>query len=203
MMRTSNFLWAVLAIAYLVVRFAFTQELDRFGVYASYILEVICVALAVVFAGRKMRSYFSLPHFALLAGFAGLVAGFAAFKLAGIMAIPIPFAFDAAETLFFLLIVAPILEEFVFRFFLWQPIEWTTRLRAAAWLGTSVAFAYSHFHAIWYLPPEYHLFVQYQTAYTFVLGLACGYFVYKHQSLLAALALHFMFNLGFYIGSLV
>ncbi|MCB0349385.1 MAG: CPBP family intramembrane metalloprotease, partial [Bdellovibrionales bacterium] len=71
-----------------------------------------------------------------------------------------------------------------------------------AWVGTSVLFSYSHFHAFWFIAPDIKAFIYYQTVYTLGLGLACGYAVYKHKSLGGAMLIHGLFNLGFYVGAL-
>jgi membrane protease YdiL (CAAX protease family) len=101
------------------------------------------------------------------------------------------------ETAFFLLAVAPILEELVFRFTLFAAIKRATD-ETKAWIITSLLFSYSHLHAIWFVPTEYSKFLIYQTAYTLPLGLVCGFMVRKRGSLIAAILVHAAFNLGFY-----
>jgi membrane protease YdiL (CAAX protease family) len=39
--------------------------------------------------------------------------------------------------------------------------------------------------------------------YTLGLGLASGFFVFRFRSILGAVAIHFSFNLGFYLASLL
>ena len=51
------------------------------------------------------------------------------------------------------------------------------------------------------VPDEFKNFVMYQTVYVIVLGLAAGYRRLKANSVLAAILIHFGFNLGFYIAS--
>ena len=48
--------------------------------------------------------------------------GYIVFKVAGALRIPIPFNLSGIETVVFLLVIAPILEEAIFRFFAWKPI---------------------------------------------------------------------------------
>ncbi|MEK7355434.1 MAG: CPBP family intramembrane glutamic endopeptidase, partial [Bdellovibrionota bacterium] len=195
-------IWTLLAIAYLGIRFGFTRQLDEIGAYTAYIMEVALVVIAIAIEGRTFFSRFAIRRAMALFFPLAALGGFAAFKLAGFSGISIPFDLSGAETLIFLLVVAPILEELVFRFFLWQPVESLTKKPVLALVVCAALFSYSHFHPIWFLPPELASFLTYQTAYTFVLGLACGYWVWRGRSLAGAILTHFFFNLGFYLASL-
>jgi membrane protease YdiL (CAAX protease family) len=197
-----SYLLAVLALVYLIVRLGFTQQLEAFGLYTPYIFEVICVAISFALVGAPSLSFFKLQKAAAWGMVAALFAGFASFKGAGGLGIQIPFDLSGTETIFFLLLVAPVLEELIFRFMLWQPIRNLVGCRLVALIATSVLFSYAHFHALWSVPVEIHPFIYYQTAYTLVLGLACGYYVYRYSSVTSAVFVHFGFNLGFWLGSL-
>lgn len=198
-----NIFSCTIAAAYIVVRFCFTRQLDTIGPYGSYIFELACVAIAIAVSYRNFLTTLKVNKFSLFGVVAGLVAGFCIFKLALITGIPIPFDLSGTETIVLLLIVAPILEEALFRFFLWQPILFLTKRPPVVWILTSALFSYSHLHAIWFVPNEIHNFIIYQTAYTLLLGLACGYFVYRYSSLTGAILVHFSFNFGFYLASLL
>jgi membrane protease YdiL (CAAX protease family) len=192
----------ILTLVYLIIRFAFTSQLDALGMYSSYIFEVTCMVIAIALVGKKMISNLSFTKPALYCAPTSLAAGFGIYKMAGALGILIPFNFTDTESLIFLLLVAPILEEAVFRFFLWQSIQISIRNRVITLVLTSLIFSYSHLHAIWFVAPEIQNFVIYQASYTLPLGLACGLFVYRYASLTSAIVLHFAFNLGFYIASL-
>ncbi len=194
--------WSLLACIYLIIRFAFTQWLDTLGAYASYGFEVVDVSIAGFLAGHTFLKYFKITRPMLICSVGSLIAGFAIFRIAGFAGIQIPFDLRGTETLMFLLLVAPILEELIFRFFLWQPIEWLGRKPIIAWVVTSLMFSYSHLHSIWFVPKEIHTFIVYQTIYTLFLGLACGFFIFRNKSVAGAILIHFAFNLGFYLGSL-
>lgn len=193
---------SILALVYLVIRFGFTQKLDAMGAYASYIFEVCDVIVAVLLVGRTFLGFFTFKKTFAVAAIASLVAGLVVYKGAGWLSIQVPFDLSGTETILFLLVVGPILEELIFRFFLWQPIEWITKKSVVALIATSLIFSYSHFHAYWFVPEQIHPFIIYQTIYTFPLALACGYSIYKTKSLTGSIAIHFAFNLGFYLGSL-
>jgi membrane protease YdiL (CAAX protease family) len=191
-----------LAIVYLVVRFGFTTQLDALGEYASYLFEVCCVALAIGLSPRSLGDIFCFRRSILLGGTVSLIAGFGILKAATSLGFLIPFDLTGMETILLLLLFSPILEEFIFRFFLWQPVESLTQKPVLAWIGTSVVFSYSHLHTMWFVPADIHPFIIFQTIYTLFLGFFCGYFVYKYKTLLGAILVHFFFNLGFYLASL-
>ncbi|MBL7546106.1 MAG: CPBP family intramembrane metalloprotease [Bdellovibrionaceae bacterium] len=191
-----------LVAVYLIVRFGFTSQLDALGAYASYIFEVICVILALIFNGSKTLALFRFKKSFIVFMLVALVAGFTVFKAASFWNLVIPFDFTNAEGILFLLIFAPLLEELIFRFMLWQPFKNFSKNEGMILVITSVIFSYSHFHAYWFVPAELYGFVIYQSIYTLFLGLASGYLVYKYSSLTGAVVMHFAFNLGFYLGFL-
>jgi len=194
--------YLLVAIIYLMVRFAFTRQLDELGPYASYILEaVVCAICVLLFGVKKFVGLFPIKRLDLKLTALSLVSGLAVYKAAYALEIPIAFQMQALETIVFLLVVAPILEELIFRFVLWQPIARFTKSPVAALVATALLFSYAHLHAIWFVPPEFHAFVYYQTTYTLFLGLLCGFSLYKSNSLLSSMVLHFSFNLGFYLAT--
>lgn len=194
--------WYILVSLYLVIRFGFTKQLDSLGNYGSYIFEVLCVSVALALFGKNIFSSLKVSKSAFYGMVIALGAGFGIFKTASVLKIAIPFDLKGTETLLFLLVVAPILEESIFRFLVWQPIQYISQRPIVALVATSLIFSYSHLHAIWFVPPEIHNFIIYQTGYTLLLGLACGFYIYRHSSLASAILIHFAFNLGFYLASM-
>lgn len=199
----NSILLLALALIYLVIRFGFTQTLDSLGGYASYIFELECVIIALILNRKTLRDWFTLEGGFTKTFPLSLLCGFAVFKLAQVLGIVVPFDLGSREIIFFLLIVAPILEELLFRFLLWQPIQILTQKPILALLGTSLLFSYSHLHAMWFVPAEFHQFILFQTAYTLFLAMACGFYVYRHRSVSGAMLIHFAFNLGFFLASLI
>ena len=197
--KIKNWAWSLLLLAYLIVRFFFTHWLDSLGTYSSYILEFTLIAIAFSFDVSQLFSQFKLNKKLCLLALLFAPFGFIVYKLAYVLQIAIPFDLKGTETLFFLLIIAPILEESIFRFFIWTPLE--KMHRTLAYFTTSILFSYSHFHAVWFVPEAVQGFIYYQTAYTFLLALACGYSVLRYSSLAGAMLIHFLFNLGFYLAS--
>ncbi|HPI41129.1 MAG TPA: CPBP family intramembrane metalloprotease [Pseudobdellovibrionaceae bacterium] len=191
-----------LVFFYLAVRFIFTKELDSMGAYSSYIFEVFNVLVAVLLAEKYFTHFFKLNKRSVQFSLGSLFFGFLIFQSASFFKIQFPFDFTQFEMILFLLVVAPLLEEFIFRFFLWYPFEKLFTSSVIPWILTTLLFSYSHLHAIWFVPAEFHNFIIYQTIYTLFLGAFCGYFVFRYKSLLGAILTHFTFNLGFYLGSL-
>jgi membrane protease YdiL (CAAX protease family) len=98
-----------------------------------------------------------------------------------------------------LLLFAPVFEELVFRQtfqrFLIKQVggKYVTSMLVAS------LFAFSHLVGLAVLSVEYVPFIGFQVFYTFVLGLICGQALLRFHSVLAPIALHFLFNLTFYL----
>ena len=197
--KLRTILWVILAAAYLAIRLIFTVELDGLGQYTPYIFEIGCVIAAACLYGPGVAQLFSFQKSWLKEMIFPLAAGALVHRLAIYLGIGIPFDLSGTMVLVFLLIVAPILEELIFRFLLWQPLLRASKMPVIALAVTSVLFSYAHFHPFWFLGENVHQFIYYQTAYTLLLGFGCGYFVFRQGSLLGAMLAHFAFNLGFYL----
>jgi membrane protease YdiL (CAAX protease family) len=114
----------------------------------------------------------------------------------------IPFEFNSYATLFLLLIVAPILEELIFRFALWEAVsDYVKSEELQIWIS-SLLFALGHLVSMYLLPPDYRPFVLYQSVYVIILGFGVSQMRIKTGSLTGSILIHFLFNLGFYLGSL-
>ena len=196
--RSLTVLLVGLAAFYLVVRFGFTTKLDAISEYKTYLFEIGLVGYAAVLLRPRLSLHGLIKLQPIVSSMAALGAGFGILKIARATGIAVPINVSHRETVVFLLAVAPILEEFVFRFLLWKPIECAASPQTA-WWATSLAFSYSHLHAIWFVPPEYQKFLIFQMVYTLPLGLACGWILRKQKSLSSAMLLHFAFNLGFFL----
>ncbi|MBI3534181.1 MAG: CPBP family intramembrane metalloprotease [Deltaproteobacteria bacterium] len=100
-----------------------------------------------------------------------------------------------------LLFVGPVLEEFLFRQAFWSLFRRALRTQKGAWIATALVFAFGHFFAYFFVPPELKSFVIYQTTYAFGLGVWWGYGIYKTGAISYTISLHFLFNFGFFIAS--
>lgn len=114
------------------------------------------------------------------------------------LGLPMPFDFSSKETIFLLLIVAPVLEELVFRMALWELIaKIFTSIKLQICLS-GVLFALGHFLAFFHVPEAYQSFVLYQTGYTLLLGFYLAWNRYRAGTVFNPILFHFCFNFGFY-----
>lgn len=196
--RSLTFLLTGIAAFYFAVHFGATKQVDAIGMYASYLVEIGLVALTIALLRPRLSIRALAKPFTLVASAFSLVGGFAILKIARLTGISVPMNVNDVETVIFLVAVAPILEELIFRFMLFQPIQrvWNAKI---AMVATSLLFSYSHLHAIWFVPPEYDKFLIYQTAYALPLGFACAYVMRRQRSLLSSMLVHATFNLGFFL----
>lgn len=98
-----------------------------------------------------------------------------------------------------LLFFAPILEELVFRQTFQRALVSQVGGKNITSMLVASIFAFSHLVGLTVLPVEYVPFVGFQIFYTFVLGVICGQALLRFHSVFAPMALHFVFNLMFYL----
>jgi membrane protease YdiL (CAAX protease family) len=186
--------------SYLGLRVIYPQQLDALHSYASYFFELAIVIWAIVRMSSKSEFRFNpsrrMVSLTLLLALAGWLAHF------GATTTGLTILFDASsfETRLFLLAVAPILEEMLFRQTFWKQFEAFRIPKAGVWILTSAFFSFAHLNAIRFAPPELFTFIYYQTGYTLLLGLACGWIRQKDGSVVSAILLHAAFNIGFFLG---
>lgn len=162
----------------------------------SYLFDIFIVLLAA-FSFRKIPNL----KLNLLRHLAQFI--FAIF-LAGIFAyLPVHLQwqtpFKYLDKLFIqLIILAPLIEEFVFRFSLYELQEKSKLPTVIKYLINAIAFSISHAPALWILPEVFHQFIIYQLGYTFVLGLYCYHIKFRYKSDSAVIVIHLLFNLVFY-----
>ncbi len=176
--------------------------------YGSYILEVLVCVFAVMLFREQFNFKASLNIFLKYKSLFALnfLIGVALFSVEAMpepYQITIPFNLSSLEVIFLLLVVGPCLEEFLFRFFLWS--FWGQFLsQKRTLIITSFLFSLAHFYSYFFVPESYHIFIYYQSAYTFLLSLWWGRcYLSSDRNLAVPLSAHFFLNLGFYVGSLV
>jgi membrane protease YdiL (CAAX protease family) len=165
-------------------------------------------AFDILFAGAAVYHYRNRINLKLSGGlFHGLVfaaalgCGFLICQLAILGLMKIRFDLKSPLVIFSLLIVAPILEEILFRFALWEPIKDLFEDTAVTNFITAVLFSLAHYAAIRIVDFHARDFVVFQTVYTFALALTCGWARSRTGSIASSILLHFAFNLGFFVGS--
>jgi membrane protease YdiL (CAAX protease family) len=107
--------------------------------------------------------------------------------------------FEYMDSVFLqLVILAPLLEELVFRNIFYQLSARYFKQRRWLIYFNAAIFSLSHFPAFWYLPVEFHPFIFFQLFYTFLLGIICARSMQDNSSILGPIGLHLVFNLMFY-----
>ncbi|HVJ64891.1 MAG TPA: CPBP family glutamic-type intramembrane protease [Bdellovibrionota bacterium] len=162
-----------------------------YGVEAAIALFFIYLnfrKIAFRFAVRAAQGWHLLLSVALgaLIAYVGTVSGHG-----------VPFDFSRTELWIQLVVVAPLLEEALFRLFLWNGLRPAVRSERQVLVITSLLFSLSHFAAYFYVPPEFRGFVVYQSLYTLGLAFYWGIVRMRTGSWLAPVALHFVLNLSF------
>jgi len=98
-----------------------------------------------------------------------------------------------------LLILAPIIEELIFRGAIYELFK---NAQVPIWVNNlinSLLFSISHMVSLDILPEEFHAFVYFQMKYAFVLGHLCAKSRERTHGVLEPMILHFAFNLMFYL----
>lgn len=200
MSKAYNSLNLIILTLYLFIRFFMTSWLDSQGAYSSYFFEVITLILffKINFHRIKGQPEIKLPFFFYSLIFFPL--GIIICLLLKPLKIVLPIDISLPEIFVVLLFVAPILEELIFRFFIWKNLEFFKINKTVVILLTSMLFSYSHLHAIWFVDENYFTFIYYQTTYTLILGFLLGLIYKKTNSIVYPITAHFFFNFGFYLG---
>lgn len=188
----------LLILAYVTVRYLFDPFWRAVSPWSSYAFEALFVAGAYALFRGRVR--WRVTPGESVAGFLpALVSGFCVYWLAVFSGVAVPFDLRDGETLLLLLFLAPVLEELVFRMALWESIRELWPNPAAVLILTTALFSLGHLMALWSVPFDYRSFVLYQSLYVILLGLWMGWRRQVTGALGAPLAIHFGFNLGFYL----
>lgn len=178
---------------------------EQVSVYYSYLYEVLFI-LIVIFLKRSKRSLsfkfeFSKENIFRIVPWPFL--GFIFYRLANHSGITIPFDFKSLELVIMLLVIAPILEEFIFRFAIWELFDDVVKNKEVQIWFSAAMFSLSHFMAIYMISPDLRPFVLYQSLYVIILGIGSSKMRQESNGMTGSILVHFLFNLGFYFASLV
>jgi membrane protease YdiL (CAAX protease family) len=193
-------------VFYFVVRFGFLKQLDHLSLYGTYYFEALFVATVVFFHRDQLKLKLKANLPLLRDAFICWGLGLGVFAIAHSCNIPIPWDLFDKETIIFLLLIGPILEEFLFRQALWRPTEVLFSLKnkrtttVITVVVTGLFFSFGHFHAYFGIPEFLKIFILFQTAYTFLMALWWGARYAQTGILSVPIILHMMFNFGFWIG---
>lgn len=193
---------AALVIVYLCLRYGLTAQVDAMGPYTGYLLELMVVAFSLAVFRRHFFVSWRLSRGMFIQMFASLLLGGAIAQTAKYLDLPIPFDPSNKQTVAFLLLLGPVLEEFIFRFALWHSFLVLGSGAIGTWLLTSALFSYGHFHSYFFVPGNWQGFIIFQTLYTLAAGLWWGWSYKKTGNLAHPIVLHIVFNLGFFLAML-
>jgi hypothetical protein len=202
---THRFLQA-LAIGFLLlyfgVSFAGWFALDSVSPYAIYGFQALFGLIILLIYRNWQWKIKSLSFAAGVALFFAFAAGFSVVEACEVLHYAIPVSFKDPETVLWLLVLSPVLEEWVFRGALWKLFERITGSPWPAFLLTAIASSYSHYAAISSLDPKYAPFLRFQAIFILGLGLICGGLRLQFGWFAAAIA-HVVFNFGFWLGAIL
>jgi len=185
---------------YFLSSYFFNNQLVRIDAYMPYAVEVFWVIMTLMIFRDNIDFHykFSFLHIfelLLLIGF-----GFVICILAKYLHIAIPINKSDPHTLILLLIVAPILEELIFRKTLFSIFERIYNNSTFIVIVTAIMFSYAHFHYIFSVGRTYQSFIIYQSVYTLVMGLWFGLRILNLKSINGTIIMHFCVNIGFLAG---
>jgi hypothetical protein len=202
-MNKNSIFFGLLLMSYFFSRFIEINRLESLIPNSGYFLDLIYIGLSAFLLGgsslRNAVTYRGLYFFATIFAIAsGAVISFIAPNLGLI----IPFDLKDPFTILMLLLLGPILEEWIFRYATQQGIKKIFHSRIISIVLSSFLFSIAHFVAYFSVPTEFQSFVIYQTIYTLLLGFGCGYAVIKNEgSIINAILIHMGFNFGFFLGA--
>lgn len=195
----NHLIW-VLPIIYFCMSWFFPWDFFQWNssISVSYIFDLFFVAIVTLF--------FRLFDFRLFIHWKGFIArsiaviGAALFSLFIINLFNLEAPFKYVDHLVLqILILAPIVEEFIFRHTFYGVFKKYFHKDSHNLLLNSFLFSISHLPAIWVLPPEFKPFIIAQLFYTFLLGWICAKSRLKSRAVYEPIVLHFLFNLVFFV----
>lgn len=174
---------------------------SRLDPYFSYGFEVLFVSAVMSFYRHK-RPWFNPPQIKdLYLSLLILMAGGLTYVFAGLLGMGVPYDLNSSTTILFLLAVAPILEELIFRLALWEGIKAISDHAFSTITVSTLLFSIAHLVAYWVVTSSIQSFVLYQALYVIPLSIVISYRRHYANSVFSAMLLHFGFNFGFYLAS--
>lgn len=194
--------WSFISIIFYIIFGIFYDDLFlRFHPYGNYIFDLSFVIFFLIKMSSEIHFKGGWGKSSFIQYGLSLISGFLVYKAALHFKIAIPFDLKGTEVLLFLLIIGPILEEFIFRFCILYLLRTISSSKFLIILFSSLLFSLSHFVAYFDVPKSIGIFVIYQSAYTFLIAIWWGYSYIKSKSLTIPCFLHIFFNFGFYLAS--
>jgi membrane protease YdiL (CAAX protease family) len=203
---------ATWVLGFVTSRSLLLSWLNQFHDFAQYGFDLAyCAVTFFIFTRPAFRLRFSPRR---LHGIWIAIMALSGFVIAGVArltSLPIPWDLTDPTLITLALVVAPILEELLFRGALWKSMleiedripYFKNRAGVLPAIATSILFSLAHFEIYFHAPAEIHPFILYQTGYTLLMGLALAHILRQERSLFLLMSLHFAFNLGFVLGAIL
>jgi membrane protease YdiL (CAAX protease family) len=166
-----------------------------YSISASYIFDIIVILLFAYKCKFRLRLGLRpnlLKESLISFLFACLSLGFIYWKNITTPLLHIPNLF------LHLVIIAPLLEELVFRFIFQNLLSQSLKSKKIILIISALIFSISHSYALSFMPEIYKPFVYLQLLYTLPLGYLCARSFYNNN-ILGAYIIHLVFNSSFYI----
>jgi len=190
---------ALVPIAYFAVSWFFPWDIFNINTTISieYIFDIVFVVSIYFLLKKKVSKELPDPQIFVIKVVVVAIIAFACIKTSQWIGLISPFKY--VDQIFIqLLILAPIIEELVFRGAFYLVSERYHNNKKFILFANSILFSLSHAPAFFVLPVEFHSFIWFQLFYTLILGWICTNSRMRTGSLIEPISLHFVFNLIFY-----
>ena len=172
---------------------------EGWSISVSYVFDVMFVLCILSLSGKKNYIGKTIPRNLIIRLILVLGIAFLAITIL-YLSDTLVSPFKHVDLLFIqMLILAPIIEELVFRGAIYELFK---NAGVKIWVNNlinSILFSASHIPAFYVLPVEFHPFIYFQLKYAFVLGHLCAKSRERTHGVLEPIILHFVFNLVFYL----
>lgn len=163
----------------------------------SYLFDIIFVTISCIF----FKNFFEFKKIDFKGGISRIIAvlilAIVSLLITSLSGIKSPFGY-IEHLVLQILILAPIIEELVFRQAIFIAFSNYFKNKNILLLSNSIFFSLSHLPALFILPEEFKSFIFIQLVYTFFLGWICTKARLKNGNIAESVILHFLFNLVFY-----
>ncbi|MFZ4712646.1 MAG: type II CAAX prenyl endopeptidase Rce1 family protein [Bacteriovoracaceae bacterium] len=190
----------LLLVLFFSLEYYFVESLNFFEGRGLYLFEVFFILSSFIFFKNQFQfKSIRLKEWAII-GFTSTLMGLIMAIACKAFGILIPFDLKRPEGIVMLLFLGPILEEFLYRFSLWNFFKIYLKQDFLLVLVIAVVFSFGHFYPYFSAPGIYYQFIIFQTIYTFFLSLVIGQDWVLNRNFLRLVLIHIFFNMGFFLG---
>lgn len=164
----------------------------------SYLFDIFFAATIFLSLKKKPKIGYFKKNSSIFMSLSTIILGIICVSLTKQIGFKAPFKY--IDYLFVqILILAPIIEELVFRGAFMELAENAKLSSRVSLTFNALLFSFSHASALWHLPNEFKNFIWFQILYTLILGFICARSRLSSGGILKPILLHFGFNLVFYV----